>query len=361
MRFVKLDDLKIGMKTARPIYNKKGVLLYDRGSKLSGQAIESVRNFGLIGIYVLDDAEPLPPMTEEDMEFERFQSVNVFALRDEYVGIVNSHRAGKIERLAADIVRTYGHLRHKVSFVQDIRSKEDFVPKHSLNVAILCAMMTNKMNANVSDINDCIIASLLHDIGKTTIPDVLLDGEDDDEIERIMSNSQDTGFEIIDDLFADNANIRRICVQTYNVLSNHYRGREQEKMRIFLGTRVMLVAEVFDSMTSMSPTGQREPKSYVEALRYLQKYPEIFNKKAVEALVDSIEILKSGESVELSNGHTALVLNTNVANILYPLVLDFSTNRTLDLSDRKTNGDIEIVDVVKTMDNRYVMTTDTVN
>ena len=83
MIFVKRDDLKVGMRLAKPIYNKKGVLLYDRDSKLTYQSIDSIKNFGLIGIYVLEPAEPLPPMTEEDREFERFQAVSEFALGDE--------------------------------------------------------------------------------------------------------------------------------------------------------------------------------------------------------------------------------------------------------------------------------------
>ena len=61
MKFVKTEDLKIGMRLAKPIYNNKGVLLYDRNSKLTQQGIESVHNFKLIGIYVLEPAEPLPP------------------------------------------------------------------------------------------------------------------------------------------------------------------------------------------------------------------------------------------------------------------------------------------------------------
>lgn len=355
MRFYKTDELKSGMRIARPIYNKKGVLLYDRDSKLTTSAIESIRNFGLIGIYVLEPAEPLPPMTDEDREFERFQTVNVFAIQDELKECVVTHKVHRVERIAADISKTYGHMRHKIDFVQDIRSREDFVAKHSLNVAILAAMMTNRMNAPVADQHDCIVAGILHDIGKTTVPEALLEGEDSDEYERILDNAQDTGFEIIDDLFASNGNIKRICVQTNKILNDLKYNREQDNMKVLLGTRVMLVAEVFDAMTAMSPTGESEPKSYVEALRYLQKYPEIFNKKAVEALVDSINILKAGVSVELSSGEKALVISMNSANVLYPMVLEFSKNQMIDLSDRETFGDLEIVDVLKTMDSRYVM------
>ena len=60
MHFVKTEELKTGMRLARPIYNKKSILLFDRNSLLSVQAIESIRNFGLIGVYVLEPAEPLP-------------------------------------------------------------------------------------------------------------------------------------------------------------------------------------------------------------------------------------------------------------------------------------------------------------
>jgi hypothetical protein len=49
MHFVKTEELKTGMRLARPIYNKKSILLFDRNSLLSVQAIESIRNFGLIG------------------------------------------------------------------------------------------------------------------------------------------------------------------------------------------------------------------------------------------------------------------------------------------------------------------------
>ena len=63
MIYVKTEDLKVGMRLARPIYNKRGVLLYGRDDRLTKQGIESVNNFGIIGLYILEPAEPLPPMS----------------------------------------------------------------------------------------------------------------------------------------------------------------------------------------------------------------------------------------------------------------------------------------------------------
>ena len=59
MIFVKADELKKGMRLAKPIYNKNGVMLYERDSRLTEQGIISIQNFGLIGIYVLEPAEPV--------------------------------------------------------------------------------------------------------------------------------------------------------------------------------------------------------------------------------------------------------------------------------------------------------------
>lgn len=353
MRFVKMDDLKTGMRIARPIYNKKGVLLYDRGSKLTEQAISSIKNFGLIGIFALDPAEPVPPMSEEDIEFERFQTINIYAIEDELKGMIANKKAHKCEFIVNDIIKTYGHLHHKVNFIQNLRSNEDFIYKHSLNVAILAAMISHKMNVPVEAQTDCITACLVHDIGKLMVPSALLDGEDDEERDRILENSQVTGFDFIETVFSSNANIKRICAQTQRVLADKKLGREQDKMKILVGTRVMLVAEVYDSMTAMNSQG--EPKSEVVALRYLLSAPDVFNKKAVEALVDSINILGPGTSVELTNGSKALVISNNTGDILRPMVLDFSSNQIIDLSNRKLYDDLEIADIMKTMDNRYVM------
>ena len=69
MKFVRTEDLKAGMRLAKPIYNKKGVLLYERNSALTAPGIASAKNFGLIGVYILEPAEPLPPLSREDLEF----------------------------------------------------------------------------------------------------------------------------------------------------------------------------------------------------------------------------------------------------------------------------------------------------
>ena len=139
MLFVKTEDLKAGMRLAKPIYNKNGVMLYDRNSKITSQGIISVNNFGLIGIYILEPAEPVPPMSEDDIEFERFQAMSVF---DAYS---KNQKEKDMYQFINQLLKKYGSLHHKINFIQNLRSNEDYIYKHSLNTAILCALISSRL------------------------------------------------------------------------------------------------------------------------------------------------------------------------------------------------------------------------
>ena len=216
MKFVKTEDLKIGMRLAKPIYNNKGVLLYDRNSKLTQQGIESVRNFKLIGIYVLEPAEPLPPLSEDDMEFEKFQMVTVFSVQEELKSILERGKNNRIYVLADNIIRKYGRLDHRINFLQNLRSKEDFVYKHSLNVAILTAMIGHKMNLRKEDMTEAVVCAIVHDIGKLGADPQLLVKDDITEMEtQELKSAEFQGISIIEAAFASSPNIKRVVMQAY--------------------------------------------------------------------------------------------------------------------------------------------------
>lgn len=357
MIFVKREKLKVGMRLARPIYNKNGVLLYERNSKLTSQSIDSIKNFGLIGLFILEPAEPVPPMTQADIDFERFQTMCVFSLRDELDKIIQTKKSSKIQVVISSIIKNYGHLEKKINFVQNLRSKEDYIYKHSLNVAILCAMITHVMNLPVAEQLESVHAATVHDIGKLAASKALTEKDDLNESEKEgMRAAEAAGFELLESVFSSSPNIKRICAQSAKNLENMEKGESSDSMKMVMGAKVLTVAETFDTMTAMRY--DREPSSEVAALKYLLENPEYFDKKVVKGLIDAINILVPGVSVELNTGEKALVLVANPDNILRPTVLCFGDNSIIDLSNERIYGDLEITDIMKTMDNRYIMDTE---
>ena len=355
MKFVKTADLKTGMRLARPIYNKNGVLLYERNSKLTPQGISSIQNFGLLGIFILEPAEPVPPMTIDDINFERFQTMYVFAIQEELQLILFRNRAAKIQVITDNVLRSYGHLDKKINFIQNLRSKEDYVYKHSLNVAILCAMMAHVMNLKVEEMNEIVISGLVHDIGKLSVLKSIQEKTtltaQDMEVER---RAELAGYELIEKVFSSNPGIKRNCLLCRKALDDLASGKPLS-VKMTLGARMLAVAETYDTMTAMQYVG--EPASEVKALRYLMENPEVFDERVVEALTGSINILAAGTSIELNTGEKGLVITPNTRNLLRPVILSFKDNSIVDLSNEMVYGDLEIVDIMKTMDNRYIMDT----
>jgi len=356
MKFVKTDDLKIGMRLAKPIYNKKGVLLYERDSKLTAQGTESIRNFGLIGVYILEPAEPLPPMTQDDIDFEKFQAIAIFEIKDELQMIARTNKTAKIYQVVQLINRAYGRLDHRINFIQNLRSNTDFVYKHSLNVAILCALISHKMNMRPSDQEDLITAAIVHAVGLVSAdernnPTVM---PEDERIAKMMENS---GLTKIDRVFLSFPSIKRTAVQAFREVNAFYNNEEVGSHKIVDTAKVLIVADEFDRMTAMNSVGDVS-NSEITALRHFLDHPELYDKNVVRALVDSINILAEGCCIELSNGEKGLVLARNERNVLRPMILVFSTNKIVDLAQTAYYGDLEIVDIMKTLDNRYVMDTE---
>ncbi len=358
MLFKKTEELKVGMRLARPIYNKTGVLLYERNSQLTTQGIISIKNFGLIGIFILEPAEPVPPMTKADIEFERFQTMCVFSITEELEKISATKKASKMQIIVANIIKNYGHLERKINFVQNLRSNEDYIFKHTMNVAILVAMLSNKMNLKLEERNDAVMAALVHDIGKLSLPVEAFAKEDLETYEvTLIRNAMLAGYTYLDDTFPANPGVKRICIQFQKLLDNA-EGRNQLKAedKIVMGAKILLVAETFDTMTAMRYG--KPPASEVLAIKHLIDDPKVYDKNIVAALIDSINILSPGVSVELNNGDKALVLSENTNNILRPMLLNFRDNMVIDLSNTFANGDLEIVDIMKTMDNRHILDMD---
>ncbi len=357
MLFIKCDELKPGMRLAKPIYSKKGVLLYDRASVLKdAQSIENIKSFGLIGLFILEPAEPVPPMTQDDLDFERFQTVMYNEIMEELEKIRNKRKQERFPHICAQIIKNYGNLRKKINFQQSLRSEDDYLYKHSLNAAILAAMITHQMNVPLSEQNEAVSAAVIHDIGKLTLPPEMQSGQKTTRQEREMIDSHELkGYEIIDEAFSFQPNIKRSCNQARKVLLDYYNDEPIQTMKMFTAAKVLVVAGYFDRQTSVRLEDQ--PTSEIVVIREMMKRSDVFDPKVVKGLIDSINILNPGLSVELNSGEKALVINTNEFDFLRPTVLSFSDNTIIDLSDRRAYGNLEIVDIMKTMDNRYVMDT----
>lgn len=348
MKFIVMDKLKRGMRLARPVYNRDGVMLYDINTKLNKQGVNSIKNFGLLGVYILEPTEPVPELTDEDREFERFQTMAQFKLRSQLKIIIEQKESSEIQKLADSILKKYGRVNHKVTIYKTLRSNEDYVYKHSLSVATLCALISSQLNLSYMEQLNIVTAALIHEIGRAMIPEKILakGSKLNEEDSLTVRKCEESGINLIQKDF-DIPSVTRIMIsQNYKEL----RGTGSSDTKLLEGTKIIRVADTFDTMTSMNISG--EPSSDVEAVRYLLNNKDKFDDRIVGAFLKSVNILIPGVCVELSNKEKGLVIRENESNILRPVVLGFRKNEVYDLSDDFTFMRIRLRDILKTTDNR---------
>lgn len=359
MRFVKSDELKKGMRLAKPIYNRNGVMLYERNSKLTSQGIVSIQNFGLIGVYILEPAEPVPPMSEEDVEFERFQAMAIFTIKEILDAVCKQKEPKGLYQFANQIIKNYGTLHHKINFIQNLRSLEDYVYKHSLNTAILCALISHRLDMDFKKQLDLVVAALLHDVGTLMIPMAIRRKSKEEITEEDVKKINTyyfAAYQMYSRDYSLDAEIKRILTGVLRRIYDVGGDGEQPPKHQNLGVEVLRTAYQFDRMTAMNY--DEEPLSEITALRYLMDEDNGFDEMTVNGLIESINILQPGVCVELTNGDRGLVVAAGVDQVLEPFVLSFRDNQLYNLSDSNVAKEIKVKDIMKTMDNRHVVDRD---
>ncbi len=349
------------MRLAKPIYNRSGVLLYERNSQLTSPGIKSIKNFGLIGIYILEPAEPVPPLSEEDLEFEQCQTVYMFRLRECIDLIQKRKKMDNLLPFLEDLLKHYGSLDHRVNFNQNLRSAEDFIYKHAISTAILVAMMTSHLGFPHTKQLSMVTAALLYDIGYRHVPKTILEkglnleqGDKD-----IIQHSLEQGLNYLSMYQNDYEFMPQalsLCL-AYIYSTNPAKALKLDNDLLSM-MMILKIADHFDRMTAMNLG--HEPKSEIMAMQYLKGHPQEFHPDMVAVLAECIHIVPHAASVDLSTGDKGIVLMENPEDFMHPVILCLSDNQIYDLSRPAAAKKIQIIDIMKTMDNRILVDQDTI-
>lgn len=360
MKFIKIKEIKLGMKTAKPIYNDNGVLLYTRNTVITENVFKNIEKLDIYGLYILEPTEPLPPVSEEDEEFERFQTVTCYELKKELNALIIGNPFN-LEPITESIIKNYGRLKRKINYIQSIRSNEDYPYKHALSVAMLCAIICNALKIEPKEQKYIVNAALVHDIGKIIAPPEIINKAGKltyDEL-REVRHAELRGYEMVKNSYLLSSGIKRYITQLNIELCNKMPEFMNEEQNLLLGTKIIQVADLFDLLTAMRV--YKDPTSSFSAIKVFQEKEDEYDEKIVIALTESINILPVGACVELTNGEKGLIIAQSEYFLLRPKVLGFKTNTIYDLSQRKVYEQIQIKDILKTMDNRFVMDMEKIN
>ncbi len=184
-----LDYLYVGMEVNDEIYNYNGkVVLLGKGSVLDENKIAKLKKFnsGENKIYVLPQTRKqliAKKVTLDENSQKAFESetgyTNIRQKTDEMlleVRFSNKINNEKVHSLQDDVINQLNttNLVDIFNLINAPRPVEEYFQRHCVNVGLINGLMGKWLKYNKEDTNELILAGLMHDIGKTKVPQEIL-------------------------------------------------------------------------------------------------------------------------------------------------------------------------------------------
>ncbi len=236
-----------------------------------------------------------------------------------------------------------------------IQAKHEATAQHSLNVAALSIIIAKSMNMNNRELEDVGVCGMLHDVGKTSVSEEVLNKPGPLNEAEMAEMQKHTRYG------------RDILLSTKSVMSgaadvahsHHERPDGQGYPRrlpddsIPMYAKIVAIAEAYDTMTINQPyRAAFSPSDAIQEL-YAQRGKQ-FDEDLVIRFIDSVGIFPPGSIVEMINKEVGIVLS-NTSDKLRPrviMILDASgeptAQRIVDLSQMDTDNEGNIYQIKTT-------------
>ncbi len=230
-----------------------------------------------------------------------------------------------VEKLAESIFRNPDAM---ISLCQ-IKDKDEYTFYHSVSVATLLMAFGRTLGMDFDTIKMMGIGGLLHDVGKVTIPDHILNkpGPLEDNEFSIIKGHASSGQKL---LVGGNAALPIVIA----VVSQHheridgtgYPGRLKGDEISPFGQMAAIV-DVYDALTSVRC--YRRKMEPTEALKMIfEQRNSHFNEELTQSFIRSIGIYPVGSLVRLHNGILGVVIEKGKKDLLHPVIRAIHDTRT---------------------------------
>ncbi len=332
MRYLPIEEAQPGMLLASDIYDAIGRTLIGQNCELTADYINSLKERGIVGVYIEDDLS-------RDIRLEQAITERV---RQEGMDCVAKKDVDGCIRVAGRIVDEIIE-KGNVSFdIADLRSYDNYTFAHSVNVAVLSAAIGMGMRMERSELVNLVTAALMHDLGKLEIPMEILNkpARLTKEEYAIMKSHAEFSYQLLSARWDISAHVKSAVLFHHENEdgSGYPQGLEGAEIPLF--AKILHVADVYDALRSKRP--YKKPYAPNEAAEYLMGGCGIlFDLSIVEKLLACVPLYPKGSEVELSDGRRAIVCENSGAYNLRPL-LRLMDGRELDLT-RSKNLNITVV------------------
>ena len=355
MKEYQTKDLLPGMVTAIPVRTKRGQLIINPNVELTRTLISRLEFYGIASVQITENKQVATPMeTPKDPayfpakspvsapspvsdasysqklksspEFQRFQVD--FTLRsqdlkncfDAYLSDGGTVNKEELLSKTISLVNPKQTTLDVFDMLHNMRQVNDSTYAHSLNVAIISRIIGKWLHFSNEELDTLTLAGLLHDIGKTKIPDEVLNkaGKLTDEEFQMIRNHPKYGYDILKSQPL-NSHIKKAALMHHERCdgSGYPMGLTMEEIDDY--ALIIAIADVYDAMTAAR--SYRAPLCPFEVIAEFEKDGlQKYKPKYILTFLENIANAYQNNRVMLSDGTSARIVLLNHRRLSKPLV-----------------------------------------
>ncbi len=348
MRFMPLSFLSGGEILAVSIFNSNMQILMTAGATLSEKNINRIKQFGIQSVYIRDemflkdsidsDSEPIKdiinPKIRQASVYNIKKCIETFDLKVKQqknklkYGDYGMYLAKDIKSISKSLIQEIMQSKNTNISMMTIKNAQDYYYEHSVNVAVLSAIIGLEIGLKITELENLTYGSLLADIGNHWLSSELLNSPNsfnEAEFNEIKRHPY-IGYNYINDNTIINAHIKNLILQHHERLDGSGYPKHLTSNDINPLSKILMISDVYDAMTS--DRSYREAHSQIEAIEYLMANAStLFDFELTNVFVRKIIPYPVGTYVLLSNGQRGVVLENAPDYPLRPKIRIFGDSR----------------------------------
>jgi len=249
---------------------------------------------------------------------------------------------GASEALVGDVIDSVMRNSDALITLSKLRDYDEYTYTHSINVAVLTLGFAKHINFPQKGLKDLGLAALFHDLGKSRIPDEILNkpGKLTEDEFDVIKQHPTRGVELLQEANAVNRAVLRGVGEHHEKYSGRGYPAGLTAERISLFASIICLADVYDALTSKRVYKKGIQPNKAMGTIYSMRDQDFFPEH-VAHFVRFLGIYPIGSMVRLSSGEYGLVVSPNPGDPLLPnikIILDARRNpcsaQDLDLSSQ---------------------------
>lgn len=344
----------VGEQSALDLFDKQGVLLLSKGKLITPVIHDLLKRREVYTLkYQLDKSISRSPCRFPETEYQNIVSY-VRAVFEDMCLFSFEH----LEEIFSVIETIIGELEGSNQVYLDLnkfRTFDNYTYVHSVNVAILAALIGLQLGFKAKNLRDLTLGAMLHDIGKRSIPS---------EILNKSSNLTPVEFEIIKShplLGEEMLKKANLSSEVLSIIRHHHErwngtGYPDRISRnaITQNAQIVAVADVFDALVSDRPYRKGLPPYYALELVVAGSGGD-FNEEIVRSLFRCLVLYPEGSIVTLNTGEVGIVIGVQRMSPSRPILkVLFDKYGNYLYEDKICDLTVDLTKFVKSIDFRFV-------